>query len=438
MGELSRYKVVMDGTIMPDANREDVVRSLCELFHSRPSRMEKLLSGTPVSLKKEYGKSEAVDILQALREAGARAKLVPIDDSDLQILDDDSALSEFSENVVSPGVPCPACGRECDPNWDRCQHCNYLLESGVADSGNVGLGVQDNVEKNDAYAIPTPATGADAPRSRKTDIADFVGPNASYYLKQFSGMGSLGNPKFKVSWHWPALLVFPFWALYRKLWLWAGAYYLGSMVIIMLSSSTFIMLAYSLAWPLVANYLYYRHVGSVVRAVGQDYEGEQRSKVLKQRGGVSKLALWAGVAVSFAMSLYVMGNLKTTLLAAYNEQFGIQSGELSVTYADGSPLVGANDVSTALGKTVERISALGNALKIVIATGNSEALDRALAGLDDNISRGQLKDGWGNAMRVSRSDGVITLRSPGVDGRLDSSDDLVQSLPFSAAEVETQ
>lgn len=433
MSELSRFKVVLDGTVLPEANREEVIRKLCELFHSRPSRMEKLLGGEEVSLKKEYSEAEATGICHAIRDAGARCKLVPLDDDRIEFLDDDSALSEYSENQVSRSIECPSCGRACDPNWQRCHHCQYWLEDEPPED-SIQIGLEDEPVASaglpNSAASEQPEDQRSAKRPRQDEIKHFVGPNASYYLKQFSGMGSLRAPKFRLTWHWPALLVFPFWALYRKLWLWAGAYYAGSFLVVMLGGSSILMLLFTVAWPLVANYLYYRHVASKLRAVDTSLEPVQRQQILSRQGGVSKLAMWAGVGASFLFSMYLMNNLKTTLIDAYDERFGIGPDSVEVVYGDGGPLIRTGDENSPLANTVERMTSIGSALKIVIAAGNGDALDRAVDGLAAKARSNEVLDAWANPMSISRDSGVIIIRSAGRDGQSGNADDLVYRLPF--------
>jgi hypothetical protein len=243
-------------------------------------------------------------------------------------------------------------------------------------------------------------------------------------------MGSVAKPKFRPTWHWPALFVFPFWALYRKLWLWAGIYYLGSMAVVMLGGSTLLLLIYTVAWPLTANFIYYLHASKQVRFLGTDYEPAQRKQILVKKGGVSKIALWLGVAVSIVLSSYMMGSIRDSMLEAYDEQFGGGADRSTLVYGDGQPILESIDTGTALAATVERVSELTDALKIVIASGNQDTLDRTMESLKSQSGNQELSDGWDNPIAVSRQADAVELRSPGADGELQTGDDIIQTIPF--------
>ncbi|MEM7196224.1 MAG: hypothetical protein AAF402_14860, partial [Pseudomonadota bacterium] len=85
MALFDRYRVVLSGHVMPEQNRRDVLFALAKLFNSSSQRMESLLQGKEVTLKKEYNKDEASKICLAIRKAGASCKVEKIEEVTLEI-----------------------------------------------------------------------------------------------------------------------------------------------------------------------------------------------------------------------------------------------------------------------------------------------------------------------------------------------------------------
>ena len=71
--------------------------------------------------------------------------------------------------------------------------------------------------------IATPIIHADEHLWRQ-----FIGPHADRYLKHFKKFGLGEEPKFALTWNWPAFLYISFlWFLYRKMYVYALVYALG-------------------------------------------------------------------------------------------------------------------------------------------------------------------------------------------------------------------
>lgn len=127
----------------------------------------------------------------------------------------------------------------------------------------------------------------------------FIGPNADHYMAQFKKFSASGQPKFALSWNWPAFLFVSFlWFLYRKMYLHAFVYAVGPMVSTYLTGDVSSGLIWSVVAGATANYLYYwycrEHIGEIKKA-GQLNQPAQE-QALKEAGGVQPYVIWVGVA----------------------------------------------------------------------------------------------------------------------------------------------
>ena len=429
-GELGKYKVVMNGTTLPNFDREEVIRELCELFHSRPSTMEKLLGGEEVPLKKEYPRDKAEKICRAIRQAGAQCKMVPVQEQELAIVEDDySYLSGLSMTEYGHAIICPGCERECDSEWDSCQYCGYKFVRREQDSG-FSFGTTDA----DEPPPETQAVNESQPReSMRMQVIRFIGPNADDYAQKFSSFGTIRNPKFQLSWHWPAFFFFFFWALYRKMWLWAGLNVLGAVFLVFLTPLTIVWLIYSLFWPLVANYLYFRHIAHHMRVARARYSGEEREEYLAKKGGVSKNAVWIGLAASFAFSAFSSNMTVSHLMSRYEEQFGDSIGSaphLEQIRGDGSIMEAIVDEKSELAQTSRMLNTMATKLKLVIAAGNDELINQSIDGLVASSENEEILDAWGNPFVVNRESNRVVFVSPGPDGAVKTDDDVLQMVNY--------
>lgn len=137
----------------------------------------------------------------------------------------------------------------------------------------------------------------------------FIGPNADYYLTTFKKFSSNDQPKFALSWNWPAFLpqISFLWFLYRKMYLHAFIYAVGPVVATYLTGD----LSASIVWCIMAgvtgNYLYYwycrEHIAEIEKAVRIDPVAQV--KALKESGGVQPYVIWVGV-ILFIISVVMI------------------------------------------------------------------------------------------------------------------------------------
>ena len=139
----------------------------------------------------------------------------------------------------------------------------------------------------------------------------FIGPYADQYLKHFKKFGLGEEPKFALTWNWPAFLYISFlWFLYRKMYTYAAVYALGPMISTYLTGNMSVGLVWSIMAGATANYVYYwhcrEHIGEIKRSTGGD--PAKQDEVLKESGGVQSYVIWIGVAlyVLFAITMFKM------------------------------------------------------------------------------------------------------------------------------------
>ena len=234
-------------------------------------------------------------------------------------------------------------------------------------------------------------------------ILTFVATNTKYYARQFAKFGE--PPAFKLTWHWPAFFVFFFWAVYRKLWRWAGVHLAGGIVLALLFDPGFVYLAWAILWPLIANYLYFRHARNCVLA-GGDFAA---------RGGVSRGALGVGVLLMMVLSWALNSHLADNMLERYAERAGeVLPGPGTRQRGDGSAIDDLTALDSKTAKTVAELGVLAVSLKLAASQRGLDDNQLALSVFQRALARKIIRDPWGNqiALRETAA-GQIALISAG-------------------------
>jgi len=164
--------------------------------------------------------------------------------------------------------------------------------------------------------LAAPAVEAAAPAAR-ADYGDaelwreFIGPHADRYLEQFKKFGTPQQPKFALTWNWPAFLFISFlWFLYRKMYLYAAVYAIGPMVAAYLTGDLSVGIVWSIMAGATATYVYYWHcrekIGEIKKEAWND--PAKREAAIKEAGGVQPYVIWVGVVLYllFAMVMAKM------------------------------------------------------------------------------------------------------------------------------------
>lgn len=70
------YNVVMKGKAIAGWDNHEVKTNLAKIFKEPPDKMERLLTGKPVTVKKKVSQEQAAKIIKAIEKAGAECKIV--------------------------------------------------------------------------------------------------------------------------------------------------------------------------------------------------------------------------------------------------------------------------------------------------------------------------------------------------------------------------
>lgn len=177
---------------------------------------------------------------------------------------------------------CGQCQQQNPEDANFCHQCGAKLMDVTASADETATG----------------STAAQPIQDEATRWRQFVGPNADYYLRVFKKFSANGQPRFALSWNWPAFLYISFlWFLYRKMYLHAFVYAVGPMVSTYLTGDVSAGIVWSVMAGATANYLYYwhcwEHIGEMKRASRLDPAAQETA--LKESGGVQPYVIWVGV-----------------------------------------------------------------------------------------------------------------------------------------------
>ena len=162
-----------------------------------------------------------------------------------------------------------------------CGKCGRNLPDGAAYCPQCG-----------APVLPENAGGAGAaPGQGPDEIGLFVGKNAAYYKEKFPRFHVGGVETFAPTWNWAAFFCNFWWMLYRKLYLWALAWFLLTFI-------PFFGLVFWIAAGLSGNYLYYRHSMSRIREARSTTTPDRLPAVLSELGGVNEWVIPVGIVVT--------------------------------------------------------------------------------------------------------------------------------------------
>ena len=128
----------------------------------------------------------------------------------------------------------------------------------------------------------------------------FIGPHADRYLQHFNKFGLGEEPKFALTWNWPAFLYISFlWFLYRKMYVYALVYALGPMISTYLTGDITVGLIWSIMAGATANYIYYWHCREHIGRIKNESwtEPAKQDEALKEAGGVQPYIIYVGIAL---------------------------------------------------------------------------------------------------------------------------------------------
>ena len=369
MSKELKYRVVLSGSVLSEHSRAEVIDELVELFNSKHETMGKLLQGKPTPLTKIYSKVEAEKVCQTICQTGAEC---------------------FIEKIARSS---------------------------------------SSTDKQDDATDSTEQLHSQFSKKERS-VMDYVAVNSDYYAKQFAKFGDIDNPRFAISWHWPAFFVFFFWAIYRKLWQWAGVYFVGNALLLLMVDWIIAYIMWLLLWPLVANYLYFLHVRKRV-VVG--------SGKPNQSGGTNRRGVLVTLMAMFMLSWVLSAPITEHLLQRSLLQLGSELEKIGpLQRGDGSRIDDLTGIDTQSGVTVARLGLSALKLKwLLLNNGGNDRVNGSMTqsqiieNFAHDFARTQTQDAWGRLIEMRQNADSVVIISAGVDGVFDNADDLLQyiSLP---------
>src|SRR5512135_1415605 len=140
------------------------------------------------------------------------------------------------------------------------------------------------------------------------ELTAYIGPKADRYMRQFGKFTRTGTTRFEFTWNNPAAFLGLWWYLYRKMYGWALADFVLS---VLLGWTLFVPILWGVARSVTADYLYFlqadrrireaRPISSVIDAPAANALHLAR---LAAEGGVNRWVAWvAVVAILLALAL---------------------------------------------------------------------------------------------------------------------------------------
>jgi hypothetical protein len=141
------------------------------------------------------------------------------------------------------------------------------------------------------------------PNSEHASWRQFIGPGADYYLERFRLFETGSTKGFKPSWHWPAFAVGWLWFLYRKMYMHAAVFLVGSLLPMLLDAGVVGIIIWGGFSGLTANFLYYMHVklnlAMIERRAATD--PSRRESLIADAGGIQPYVWWLGLGLALAI-----------------------------------------------------------------------------------------------------------------------------------------
>lgn len=201
---LPRYKIVFDGTLMPDMSIDAVKANLASLFKSDIARIESLFGRGPVAIKRDLAEAEADQYLKALQRAGARVRKEADLSAALSLVETDEEKAartieeEQAQQALQP-MECPKCGHRQD-KAPECTACGIVIDKYLARQAGMA---PSSAPQPVTAASPAPSSTPYTPPRANIDVHEGeVGE-----LKVFSFRGRIGRMRYLA---WSLVLMFVF------------------------------------------------------------------------------------------------------------------------------------------------------------------------------------------------------------------------------------
>ncbi|UCJ18305.1 DUF805 domain-containing protein [Pseudomonas sp. MM211] len=202
-----RYKIVFDGSLMPDTSMDTVKANLASLFKSDRARIDTLFGRGPIALKRDLAEDEANQYLTVLQRAGAQARKEPDLSAALSLVetDEEKAVSAAPIEQSQQAMDCPKCGHQ-QTVAAECSACGVIIEKYLARQATLAESTLTQPAPIVSNLQQTPYT---PPRANIDTYAGQVGE-----LKVNSFNGRIGRMRYLA---WSLVLMFGFTVLIAAL-----------------------------------------------------------------------------------------------------------------------------------------------------------------------------------------------------------------------------
>ncbi|SHM66181.1 DUF805 domain-containing protein [Phytopseudomonas punonensis] len=195
-----RYKIIFDGSLMPDTSLEEVKSNLASLFKSDRTRIDNLFGRGPIALKRDLDETQAEQYLNVLQRAGARARKETDLSAALSLLETDEEKAQKAEPSVQPQgtMTCPKCGHP-QIKAAECSACGVIIEKYLV---RQAANPQSTQARPALSNTATPQTPYSPPKAEINTHAGQVGE-----LKINSFRGRIGRMRY-LAWSLGLLFIF--------------------------------------------------------------------------------------------------------------------------------------------------------------------------------------------------------------------------------------
>jgi len=166
---------------------------------------------------------------------------------------------------------CPYCKETILDGALKCRHCGSMLNT-------------------------HPSSGVGTDSITTDEMLTYIGPNAHYYMQQFSKFNMTGIEKFAITWNWSCFGFTFLWMLYRKM-------YLLSVVTFIVFCIPGVNIILHIVAGVLGNFLYYGHVKQKILEIRAISSQQNKSVVFKELGGVHRWVIIVGIVFGILLTI---------------------------------------------------------------------------------------------------------------------------------------
>ncbi|MCJ7855426.1 DUF2628 domain-containing protein [Lachnospiraceae bacterium NSJ-143] len=160
--------------------------------------------------------------------------------------------------------------------------------------------------KQDSTATLQPGSEESEISYKGVPLYSLAEKNSLYYKEAFK---CIIDGKVKIN--WSALVLFPYWSIYRKMYIYAAVYYIAVISLGILSRITkfpivFISMALNIAVGFYGNQIYKLHLQRLIDRAVMFPSVQERSRFLSKKSGVSTVALVVFVVANIIILIAVI------------------------------------------------------------------------------------------------------------------------------------